>query len=104
MGTSWSCEEAFSGCVLGARPVPSGHAFITAAVPREGLNWCSTIMIGDDMVVISSTDAFAHNELLANHLASHLVVFRGLSALGSASSVEALEGSFLMSKDSLVRS
>ncbi len=58
-GTLLLYEAASSEFALDARSAPPGHAFVTAAVPREGLNWCSAIMVGD-----FSSRVFARNELL----------------------------------------
>ncbi len=72
LGSSQSCEKAFSKEMLNISLAPSGRAFVTAACnsPRGGLNWCGAVKMGDDMVVVFSFNAFARNELLAGCLVS----------------------------------
>ncbi len=83
-GTLRSCEVTFAELMPGAGSVPSGHAFITVAVPkRKGLDWHDTVMMGDEMVVILSFNAFTRNELLIRCLASCAVL--GMAALVSRS-------------------
>ncbi len=78
VGTSQSCEEASSERALSACSVPPGCAFITAAVLKEGLNWClnwrSAVTVGDTMVGVFSFTAFTHDELLAKHLVGCVVL------------------------------
>ncbi len=72
--TSQLCKEASSEFALGTCSVPSGHAFVTAAVPEERLDWCGAIKVGGDMVVTLSFDAFARDKLLTRHLAGCAVL------------------------------
>ncbi len=83
--TSLLCKVASSEL---SNSAPPGCTFVTAVVPREGLNWCCARLVGSDMVVTFSSNAFAHDELLAKRLASHVAgvtttsaaQFKGLSA------------------------
>ncbi len=72
-GTSPSCEAALSEFALGACSALSDHAFVSQAVPREGLDWCNVIMMGVTMVGDFLSVTFTHSELLAECLASYAV-------------------------------
>ncbi len=77
-----SCNAALSEFAPGACSALPDHAFVTAVVSKgEDLNWCGVVKVGSDMVVALSFDAFAHDELLAGHLAGCAVL--GLVALVS---------------------
>ncbi len=57
----------------------SSRAFITAVVPREGLNWGFAVKRADDMVIAFLSAAFTHSELLARWLAGCVAGFNPTS-------------------------
>ncbi len=82
-GTLLLCKAASSEFVLSAHSAPSGCAFVTAAVPKEGLDWCGAIMMGVTMVGDFSSETFTYDEVLVRQLAGCAVL--GLVAPSSRS-------------------
>ncbi len=84
------CGAALPGGMLSVcSPAPFGHAFITAHTPGELLDWCSTIIMGVTMVGDLLFDAFTHDGLLAECLASSLTI--AVRCTGDSCLVSSLE-------------
>ncbi len=81
--TSPLSEATSSEFTLDACSIPPSHAFVTAAVLREGLNWCVAVTVGSTMVGAIPLTTFTRDELLAGCLASCAVL--GSAALVSRS-------------------